>query len=181
MSQYDPKFEIRYYVCYFLMYYTHITLPKCRCDIDSHWILVSFYWQRAIQVSYAVLQQLFIILPRMGGYTVFSLSMTRHSMIPSFWICFCSILWEQINRIRPNFPYSMMLTKSRLGLLCIHFCKFTSQLWFGYREDFVFAQYLVNKSMEFDQILHLHWPWPHLGWDSYASIFANLQQSYGHV
>ena len=45
--------------------------------------------------------------------------------------------------------------------------------------NLVFAQYLENKLMEFDQILHMHWCWQDLGWDCYASIFANLQQSYG--
>ena len=49
----------------------------------------------------------------------------------------------------------------------------------GYHQNFIFAQYLVNQWMEFDQILHMHFHKPHLGWDYYALIFANLKQSYG--
>ena len=43
---------------------------------------------------------------------------------------------------------------------------------------FVSAQYLENQLMEDDKILHMHCYWQELGWDCYASIFANLQQSF---
>ena len=46
MGQYDPKFE----VCY--VSYTH-DFVQYRRDIGSSRVLVSFYWQSAIQASYA--------------------------------------------------------------------------------------------------------------------------------
>ena len=55
-----------------------------------------------------------------------------------------------------------------MGALTLDWCR-----------DFISAQYLGNKLMEFDQILHMHWYWQHLGWYCYTSIFTNLQQSYG--
>ena len=45
--------------------------------------------------------------------------------------------------------------------------------------DFISAQYLENKLMQFDQILYMYWYWQYLDWYYYASIFANLQQSCG--
>ena len=44
--------------------------------------------------------------------------------------------------------------------------------------NFVSAQYLENKMIEFHQILYMHWYWQNLGWDCYLSIFAHLYQSY---
>ena len=38
-------------------------------------------------------------------------------------------LEQGIDGIRPNFAYALMLTRSRLGLLCVSFCEYTTQLW----------------------------------------------------
>ena len=64
--------------------------------------------------------------------------------------CFRSIWWEQIDGIWPYFAYALMLTKSSLGLLRINFCKFTTEWWPLTCQNFVSAQYLDDKSMEFD-------------------------------
>ena len=65
-------------------------------------------------------------------------------------ICFRSIAWEQIDGIWPNFAYALMLTRSSLGLLHVNFRKFTTELWPLTCQNFVSAQYLDDKSMEFD-------------------------------
>ena len=57
MRQCDPQFE----VCYFPMYYTHMT-AQCRSEVDCHRIIVPFYWQSLIQASYAVLLQLLYLI-----------------------------------------------------------------------------------------------------------------------
>ena len=44
-------------------------------------------------------------------------------------------------------------------------------------QNFVSDQYLENKLMEFDHILHIPLYCEGLGWDCYKSIFANLYQS----
>ena len=59
MSQYDPKFEVCYLLPYVLYSYD---FAQCRCDVDSCGILVSFYWQNAIQASYAVLGQILFVI-----------------------------------------------------------------------------------------------------------------------
>ena len=93
---------------------------------------------------------------------------------------FRAISCEQINGIDQDFAYALTLASSRLGLLGVHFSKFYNRVMaFDYRHNFVSAQYLVNESMEFDQILHMHWPKPHQDWDCYAPMFANLEQRYG--
>ena len=46
-------------------------------------------------------------------------------------------------------------------------------------ENFISAQYLVKEAMKLDRILCNHSPGPALGWDCFASVFTNLQQSYG--
>ena len=117
---------------------------------------------------------------------------------------------EQIDWIWPNFAYALMLTGSRLGLLCVSFHKFIKELWplidggilfplnilrtnwwsltrfcicididklqvgivrcqfsqINYRvmaldwcQNFISAQYLENKLMEFDQNWHMHLYW----------------------
>ena len=39
----------------------------------------------------------------------------------------------------------------------------------GCCQNFVSAWYPVNKLVEFDQILHMHWPSPGLDWDCYTA------------
>ena len=66
-----------------------------------------------------------------------------------------------------------------MGLLLVNFRKFSVRVTaLDYRQNFVSAQYLENKLMELDKILHMHCPCPDLRWDCYASIFTNLQHSY---
>ena len=148
----------------------------------------------------------------------FSSDSNRVMALDDWWylseFCFRSISWEWIYGIWPNFAYALILTRSRLGLLCIHFCKFITELWplidvrisfplnilrtswwnltkfciyidiiniyisivthqfskinnsvmvLDWCQNFVSAQYLDNKLMEFDQILHMHWYWQDLG------------------
>ena len=58
-----------------------------------------------------------------------------------------------------------------LGLLCVHFLQiYPRVLIIIYCQNFVSAQYPLNKWMEFDQILHIHWPQLDLGWVCYKSI-----------
>ena len=66
------------------------------------------------------------------AYTVFMLSVIsslRDSVIPWFRLRFRSISWEQIDGIWPNFVHVLILTISRLGLLCVNFRKFIIELW----------------------------------------------------
>ena len=42
---------------------------------------------------------------------------------------FCSLSWQQIDRLAPNFIYAFTLTRSSLGLLHIIFCIFILKLW----------------------------------------------------
>ena len=90
---------------------------------------------------------------------------------------------EQINGILPNFAYALTLTRSGLELIRHQFLQIYNMVMapgycqnFSYFQNFISASYLVKELMEFDQILHMHWPQPDLGWDCYTSIFANLQQ-----
>ena len=48
-----------------------------------------------------------------------------------------------------------------------------------WHQNFVSAQYLEKKWMEFDRILLMHWYWQHVAWDCQAPIFVNSLQSYG--
>ena len=105
-------------------------------------------------------------------------------------IHFHSIFWEWINGIWPNIAYSLIFTGSKLGLLRVIFRQFVIDLWPLSGLDrpqnfknfvpvipslqFVTAQYFGNKLMESDHTLDMHWYWQYLGWDCYASIFANL-------
>ena len=100
-------------------------------------------------------------------------------VIPWCWLHFHSIFWELIDGIWPDFAYALILTRSRFGLsISMH----TRQFLLIYNRvmaldscrNFVSAQYLKNKLMEFDQILHMHWYWQDLGWDCYASIFRKF-------
>ena len=62
-----------------------------------------------------------------------------------------------VNDSLTNFAYALTLTRTMFGLLNVHFWQIYNAvmgLWWG--QDFVSAKYLVNKSMHFDQILHMH-------------------------
>ena len=45
--------------------------------------------------------------------------------------------------------------------------------------NFVYAQYLVDQLMHFDNILLMHWYWQNVGKDSYNLFFVSFQLSYG--
>ena len=93
-------------------------------------------------------------------------------------ICFCSIYWERIDKIWPNFAYALILTKSRLGLLRVNFHQIVTELWplmiHDFCRNFVSPQYLKNEWMEFDQNLVMHWYWQNLGLDCYATIVSQI-------
>ena len=74
----------------------------------------------------------------------------------------CSIFWERIDGIRPNFEYALPLTSA-----------------FDYCQNFIFVQYFGNELMELDQVLHMHWCWQRLYWNCCTSVFTNKQHSYG--
>ena len=47
------------------------------------------------------------------------------------------------------------------------------------RQNFVYAQYLVNSFVDFDQILYMHWYWQDVDLDDWTIFFIHFQQSYG--
>ena len=96
-----------------------------------------------------------------------------------FKIRFHTISCEWIDEIWSNFAYGLTITRSRLGVLCVNFCKFT-ELWpLAIVEiSFPLNTFVINL-MECDQILYMHWCWPDLHGDCYASIFTDIQHSYG--
>ena len=47
------------------------------------------------------------------------------------------------------------------------------------RQNFVYAQYLVNLFVDFDQILYMHWYWQDVDLDDWIIFFVYFQQSYG--
>ena len=85
--------------------------------------------------------------------------------------------WISCGRIWSNFAFAVNLIRSWLGLLHASFHKFTIELWHLIIVEISFPLNILNTNelTEFDQILHV----PVLGWNCYASIFANLLQSYG--
>ena len=89
--------------------------------------------------------------------------------------CFCSMPWEQMDRISPNFIYASILTRSTLGLLRVVLRTFVSEL----HRNVVSAQYFENKLTEFHQILYMHSYWQDLAWDCNTSFFAHSYHSYG--
>ena len=68
-------------------------------------------------------------------------------------------IFEQIDGIWSNFAYALTLTD--LGGIVMHpFLQiYNTVMDLCCCQNFISAQYmyLVNKSMEFDQILHMHW------------------------
>ena len=76
-----------------------------------------------------------------------------------------------MNRSRPNFVYAIILTRSWLGLLPVIFRIFvTTVVALDSCQNFVSAQYLVNKWTEFHQILYMHSYCHYLGLDCYLLI-----------
>ena len=62
-----------------------------------------------------------------------------------------------------------------MGLLQVYFRKLVTELWsLIFCQNFVSGQYLENKLMEFDQILHMPLYWEDLGWDYYKSLFSQI-------
>ena len=47
------------------------------------------------------------------------------------------------------------------------------------RQNFVYDQYLVNKFVNCDQILYMHWYWQDVDLDDWIIFFVHFQQSYG--
>ena len=76
--------------------------------LHMHW-----YW---IHLAWDCLVSIFI----------HSLQSYSHWMTSKF--CFHSISWVWINGFWPNFAHALILTISSLGLLCIHFRQFITEL-----------------------------------------------------
>ena len=91
----------------------------------------------------------------MAGYYACGAFIANLQQIYGPWLSsefhFSSITCEQIYGILSNFAHPFTLTTSRLGLLRFHFHKFTTKVC----HSIVSAQYLVNKLMDFDQILYM--------------------------
>ena len=47
------------------------------------------------------------------------------------------------------------------------------------RQNFVYAQHLVNWFVDFDQILSMHWYWQNADLDYWTIFFVHFQQIYG--
>ena len=76
-------------------------------------------------------------------------------------IGFCSISWEWMDRIQPNFVYIWSSTRSILILLSVFFWQmFNRVAALNWCQKLFFAQYLENGWTEFNQILytlyHIH-------------------------
>ena len=87
---------------------------------------------------------------------------------------FCSISWEPIGRFSPNFIYAFILTRSNLGLLHNTFWVNVLELWPLIYAKISFPLYILNKLVDFHQILYIHSYWQDLAWDCYTSFFAHL-------
>ena len=76
-------------------------------------------------------------------------------------------IFIRMDRILTKFIYTLILTRSRLGLLTVIFRKFVTELSTALNrcQNFDPAQYLENDWTEFDQILYTHLYWQDLGWD----------------
>ena len=48
-----------------------------------------------------------------------------------------------------------------------------------WRQNFVYAQYLVNWFVDFDQILYMHCYWQDVDLDDWTIYFVHFQQRYG--
>ena len=102
----------------------------------------------------------------------------RHSILPAF--RFCSLSWEWLDRIEPNFAYIPTLTRPSLGLLPVIFLQnFDGVMALDLRQNFVSAQYLENGWTESGQILYVHQHWQDPAWDCCPSFFAKFWRSYG--
>ena len=62
---------------------------------------------------------------------------------------------------------------------CCFFGQFLTVMALDRHQNFVYAQYLVNEFVDFDQILYMHWYWQDVGLDDWTAFFIHFQQSYG--
>ena len=92
--------------------------------------------------------------------------------------CFLPISSEGIDGFWQSFAETLILTRSRLGLLGVNIHQYVIELWhlmiFSWGQNFVSAQYLEKEWKDLDKILYIHWYWQDLGCNCYTSIFANL-------
>ena len=112
MSRYDLKFE----VCYLLPHVSNsYDFAQCMCDIITHGILVSFYWQRVIQVSYAVLQ-LLLLYKESGPRLTCGLHRTIRlllSFVKNTNVIFPPFVDKKINHITKVMSYQVFIIKNR--------------------------------------------------------------------
>ena len=64
-----------------------------------------------------------------------------------------NVLWTNKWNLIKFCTHALTLTRSSFWLLCVNFRIFTRKLW----PLIVSAQYLENKFLELNQILHMHW------------------------
>ena len=72
--------------------------------------------------------------------------------------------------------YTLILTRSRLGLLNINFHKLTTWPLVNVRILSPLNSLWTNQWNLIKFSMPMHWPWPDLGWDCYTSLVANLQE-----
>ena len=93
---------------------------------------------------------------------------------------FCSISREWIDRIWPNFVCTSTVTRSSLGVLPIIFCKILTRVTaLDWHQNFISAQYLINKMTESYQNFYAYQQWQDLARDCCTSFFTKFWQSYG--
>ena len=76
-----------------------------------------------------------------------------------------------------HFVYTLIFTRSRLGLIHVIFLQFVTELraiTLKWCQNFVSAQYPGNKWIEFHQSLYMYWCWQDLGWNCYMSFFLQI-------
>ena len=95
-------------------------------------------------------------------------------------LCSCSISWEQMDRILPNFVCSLIFTRSRLGLVPVIFPKLVTDLWPLIGVRFLFPLKFLRENWQNFTKLYMHLYWQDLSWDCDLLFFTNLKQSYGH-
>ena len=76
--------------------------------------------------------------------------------------------------------YTFILGKRWIGLLLVSFSQIFNRITtHDWCQNFDSAQYLENKSTEFDQILHVHLTWEDVGWDYYTFVFCKFLTEFG--
>ena len=79
-------------------------------------------------------------------------------------LVFAQYLENGIDRIQPNFVYTLSWTRSRFVLVNCNFSQICNGVTaFDWCQNLSFVQYLENGWTEFNQILNTHYYWQDLG------------------